>query len=84
MLKAIWFLFLFWFKLSYDMLSVVALFNNVAARVHRVISRKGITWSSEQKVKILKGACPGCHSRNMYATLEYFLLEGCEGNAGGT
>ncbi|KAJ8446219.1 LOW QUALITY PROTEIN: hypothetical protein Cgig2_015990 [Carnegiea gigantea] len=54
-----------------------------AVRVHRAISRKGISWNSGQKVKILKGACPACHSRNMYATLEYFLLEGCEGDAGG-
>lgn len=52
-------------------------------RVHRVLKRKGETWKSGQKIKILKGACAGCHKNNVYATLEYFLLEGCREDAGG-
>lgn len=52
-------------------------------RVHEVLKRKGKTWKSGQKVKILKGACAGVHNNNVYATLEYFLLGGFEGDAGG-
>ncbi|KAL2921819.1 Structural maintenance of chromosomes flexible hinge domain-containing protein GMI1, partial [Bienertia sinuspersici] len=52
-------------------------------RVHKVISRKGKSWHRGQKVKILKGACAGCHKSNIFATLEYFLLEGCEKDTGG-
>ena len=44
--------------------------------VHKVIQRKGASWKSGQKIKALKVACPGCHKNNMYATLEYVLLEG--------
>jgi hypothetical protein len=32
---------------------------------------------------VLKGACTGCHSQNVYATIEYFLLENFEGETGG-
>ncbi|KAF8379724.1 hypothetical protein HHK36_029171 [Tetracentron sinense] len=52
-------------------------------RVHRVIRRKGTSWKSGQKVKILKGAYIGCHKNNLYATLEYILLEGFQGDVGG-
>ena len=52
-------------------------------RVHQVIKRKGETWESGQKVKILKGACAGVHKNNVYATLEYFVIGGFEGDAGG-
>ncbi|CAO2838616.1 unnamed protein product [Amaranthus hypochondriacus] len=54
-----------------------------AWRVHKAISRKGKSWNRGQKVKILKGAGPGCHKNNIFATLEYFLLEGIEENVGG-
>ncbi|XP_059434267.1 structural maintenance of chromosomes flexible hinge domain-containing protein GMI1 [Corylus avellana] len=52
-------------------------------RLHRVLKRKGESWKSGQKIKILKGACAGCHKNNIYAALEYFLLEGFQGDAGG-
>ncbi|XP_057463870.1 structural maintenance of chromosomes flexible hinge domain-containing protein GMI1 [Actinidia eriantha] len=52
-------------------------------RVHKVIQRKGASWKSGQKIKVLKGACPGCHKNNIYATLECVLLEGFQGDAGG-
>ncbi|XP_052192848.1 structural maintenance of chromosomes flexible hinge domain-containing protein GMI1 [Diospyros lotus] len=52
-------------------------------RVHKVIRRKGASWVSGQKLKILKGACAGCHKNNVYATLEYILIEGFQGDAGG-
>ncbi|XP_056694425.1 structural maintenance of chromosomes flexible hinge domain-containing protein GMI1 isoform X2 [Spinacia oleracea] len=52
-------------------------------RVHQAISRKGRSWSRGQKVKILKGACTGCHKNNMFAVLEYFLLDGLEKDVGG-
>ena len=55
----------------------------VAWRVHKAISRKGKSWNRGRKVKILKGAGPGCHKNNIFATLEYFLLEGIEENVGG-
>jgi hypothetical protein len=51
--------------------------------VHQVLKRKGKSWKSGQKIKVLKGACAGCHKNNVYAALEYFLLEGCKGDAGG-
>ncbi|CAK9151606.1 unnamed protein product [Ilex paraguariensis] len=51
-------------------------------RVHKVVQRKGTSWKSGQKIKILKGACPGCHKKNIYATLEYILLDGFQGDAG--
>lgn len=52
-------------------------------RVHKELRRKGAPWKSGQKIKVLKGACAGCHKNNVYATLEYILLEGFEGDAGG-
>ncbi|XP_010267594.1 PREDICTED: uncharacterized protein LOC104604778 isoform X2 [Nelumbo nucifera] len=51
-------------------------------RVHKAIWRKGTIWRSGQKVKILKGAV-GCHKNNIYATLEYILIEESEGDVGG-
>ncbi|KAJ9680038.1 hypothetical protein PVL29_021800 [Vitis rotundifolia] len=52
-------------------------------RVHEIIRRKGKSWKRGQKIKVLKGACPGCHKSNVFATLEYILLEGFQGDAGG-
>ncbi|KMT16007.1 hypothetical protein BVRB_3g051850 isoform E [Beta vulgaris subsp. vulgaris] len=52
-------------------------------RVLKAISWKGRSWNRGQKVKILKGACSGCHKNNLFATLEYFLLEGLEEDTGG-
>ncbi|KAH9603600.1 hypothetical protein KSS87_015976 [Heliosperma pusillum] len=52
-------------------------------RVHETITRKGRSWNRGQKIKILRGACPGCHKGNIYATVEYFLLENLQGDAGG-
>ncbi|KAL6998730.1 hypothetical protein U1Q18_004768 [Sarracenia purpurea var. burkii] len=34
------------------------------ARVHKEIQRKGSSWKSGQKIKILKGACAGYHKNN--------------------
>ena len=48
-----------------------------------MISWKGKSWSRGQKVKFLKGACAGCHKNNVFGTLEYFLLEGFDKDAGG-
>ncbi|THG10123.1 hypothetical protein TEA_027988 [Camellia sinensis var. sinensis] len=58
--------------------------DNVVVRVHKELRRKGAPWKSGQKIKVLKGACAGCHKNNVYATLEYILLEGFEGDAGAT
>ncbi|KAH7543839.1 hypothetical protein JRO89_XS15G0028400 [Xanthoceras sorbifolium] len=52
-------------------------------RLHRVLKRKGVTWKCGQNIKVLKGACAGVHKNNIYATLEYFLIEGLEGDTGG-
>nr|KAJ0224684.1 hypothetical protein LSAT_V11C100049670 [Lactuca sativa] len=41
-----------------------------------------VMMDSEQKIKILKGACAGFHKTNIYATLEYIILEGFQGDAG--
>ncbi|KAJ9553012.1 hypothetical protein OSB04_017057 [Centaurea solstitialis] len=51
-------------------------------RVHKALRWKGKSWKSGQRIKILKGACAGFHKTNVYATLEYILLEGFEGDAG--
>ncbi|KAI3813935.1 hypothetical protein L1987_18670 [Smallanthus sonchifolius] len=48
-------------------------------RVHKAFKRKEIFWKAGQKIKILKGACAGFHNNNVYATLEYILLEGFQG-----
>ncbi|VVA11274.1 PREDICTED: DEFECTIVE IN MERISTEM [Prunus dulcis] len=53
------------------------------ARVHKSLKRKGVTWKCGQKIKLLRGACAGVHNNNVYATIEYFLLEGLEGDPGG-
>lgn len=52
-------------------------------RVHKLIRRKGKSWHAGQKVKVLKGACSGVHKNNIYAVLEYILLDGFQGDAGG-
>ncbi|KAL2540263.1 gamma-irradiation and mitomycin c induced 1 [Abeliophyllum distichum] len=52
-------------------------------RIHKVIKRKGTSWEAGQKIKVLKGACAGCHKSNVYATLEYIVLEGLQGDACG-
>ncbi|KAL6542642.1 hypothetical protein OROMI_024244 [Orobanche minor] len=52
-------------------------------RVHKKIQRKGRCWSACQNIKVLKGACAGCHKANVYATLEYIILEGLQGDASG-
>ncbi|KAK9049166.1 hypothetical protein SSX86_031867 [Deinandra increscens subsp. villosa] len=51
-------------------------------RIHKAFRLKEKTWKSGQKIKILKGACAGFHNNNVYATLEYILLEGFQGDAG--
>lgn len=55
----------------------------IVARVHKVVKRKGAMWKSGQKVKLLKGAYAGIHNNDVYATLEYFLIGGLQGDAGG-
>ncbi|CAN6483423.1 unnamed protein product [Victoria cruziana] len=50
-------------------------------RVHRVFKRKGISWRSGQHVKIVKGADSGLR-KDLYATLEYILLGGFQGEFG--
>nr|XP_043610523.1 structural maintenance of chromosomes flexible hinge domain-containing protein GMI1 [Erigeron canadensis] len=57
--------------------------NGEIVRVHKALRRKGKSWKTGQKIKILKGACAGFHKNNVYATLEYILLEGFQGDAGG-
>uniref|UniRef100_A0A1J3I4J6 Protein DEFECTIVE IN MERISTEM SILENCING 3 n=2 Tax=Noccaea caerulescens TaxID=107243 RepID=A0A1J3I4J6_NOCCA len=54
-----------------------------AVRVHKVIMRKGKSWKRGQNIKILKGACAGVHNGNVYATIDYFLIEGFEDEPGG-
>ncbi|KAK1276605.1 hypothetical protein QJS04_geneDACA012786 [Acorus gramineus] len=51
-------------------------------RVHHTIRRNGRSWKSGEKIKFLKGS-PGCHKNVLYATLEYILLEGFQGDVGG-
>ncbi|CAN4085710.1 unnamed protein product [Withania somnifera] len=52
-------------------------------RIHKVFQRRGITWKSGQKIKILKGAFRGFHKNNIFATLEFIILEGWQGDPGG-
>ncbi|EYU25236.1 hypothetical protein MIMGU_mgv1a019692mg [Erythranthe guttata] len=52
-------------------------------RVHKKIQRKGKCWTAGQKIKVLKGACMGCHKTNVFATLEYIILEGLPGDVCG-
>ncbi|GJR61073.1 structural maintenance of chromosomes flexible hinge domain-containing protein GMI1 [Tanacetum coccineum] len=52
-------------------------------RVHKSVRWKGKSWISGQRIKILKGACAGFYKNNVYATLEYILLEGFQGDTGG-
>eukprot|EP01018_Ginkgo_biloba_P022967 Gb_24284 [translate_table: standard] len=50
-------------------------------RVLTQIRRKGQLWKASQKMKILKGAV-GNLRKDLYATLEYILCEGFEGDPG--
>ncbi|KAG6752676.1 hypothetical protein POTOM_042705 [Populus tomentosa] len=52
-------------------------------RVRDTLTRKGTIWKRGQKIKVLKGAGPGFHNKNVYLTLEHFLIEGVQGDAGG-
>lgn len=52
-------------------------------RVHKVVTRKGMSWKRGQNIKILRGAYAGVHNNNIYATIDYFLIEGFEDEAGG-
>ncbi|XP_023635760.1 uncharacterized protein LOC17884597 [Capsella rubella] len=54
-----------------------------AVRVHTAMKRKGMTWKRGQKIRILKGACGGVHKSDVYATIDYFLIEGFDDEAGG-
>ena len=61
----------------------IASFQLAVLRVHQILKRNGVLWKSGQRIKILKGACAGCHKNNVYATIEYFLIEGFQGDSGG-
>uniref|UniRef100_A0A6N2K9V6 Uncharacterized protein n=1 Tax=Salix viminalis TaxID=40686 RepID=A0A6N2K9V6_SALVM len=52
-------------------------------RVRDTLPRKGTIWKRGQKIKVLKGAGPGFHNKNVYLTLEHILIEGVQGDAGG-
>ncbi|KAB5531616.1 hypothetical protein DKX38_018286 [Salix brachista] len=52
-------------------------------RVRDTLRRKGAIWKRGQKIKVLRGAGPGFHNKNVYLTLEHFLIEGVQGDAGG-
>ncbi|KAL0890596.1 hypothetical protein Bca101_014579 [Brassica carinata] len=54
-----------------------------AVRLHKVVKRNGKTWKRGQNIKILRGAYAGVHNNNIYATIDYFLIEGFEDEAGG-
>lgn len=56
---------------------------DLAVRVHKVVTRNGKLWKRGQNIKLLKGACGGVHNGNIYATIDYFLIEGFEDEAGG-
>lgn len=47
------------------------------------MKRKGISWKRGQNIRILKGACGGVHKNDIYATIDYFLIERFEDEAGG-
>ncbi|KAL0762198.1 hypothetical protein Bca101_078349 [Brassica carinata] len=53
-----------------------------AVRVHKVMKRKGKSWERGQKIKIMKGACGGVHKNDVYATIDYFLIENFEDETG--
>ncbi|KAJ0248647.1 hypothetical protein HA466_0157180 [Hirschfeldia incana] len=54
-----------------------------AVRVHKVMKRKGKSWERGQKIRIMKGACAGVHKNDLYATIDYFLIENFEDETGG-
>ncbi|KAF8089966.1 hypothetical protein N665_0493s0022 [Sinapis alba] len=51
--------------------------------VVKVMKRKGKSWERGQKIKIMKGACAGVHKNDVYATIDYFLIENFEDETGG-
>ncbi|WZZ01082.1 hypothetical protein YC2023_073410 [Brassica napus] len=55
----------------------------LAVRVHKVMKRKSKSWERGQKIKIMKGACAGVHQNDVYATIDYFLIENFEDETGG-
>lgn len=63
--------------------NVMNIWDILVLRVHRKIKRKGRCWTAGQNIKVLKGACSGCHRTNVYATLEYIIFEGLEGESSG-
>ncbi|KAJ4867401.1 gamma-irradiation and mitomycin c induced 1 [Raphanus sativus] len=54
-----------------------------AVRVHMVMKRKGKSWERGQRIRIMKGACAGVHKNDVYATIDYFLIENFEDETGG-
>lgn len=54
--------------------------SNKVIRVLTQIKRKGYLWKASQKIKILKGAADP--RKDLYATLEYILCEGFDGDPG--
>lgn len=54
--------------------------SNKVIRVLTQIKRKGYLWKASQKLKILKGAADP--RKDLYATLEYILCEGFDGDPG--
>ncbi|KAF2534407.1 hypothetical protein F2Q70_00032420 [Brassica cretica] len=54
-----------------------------AVRAHKVMKRKGKSWERGRKIKIMKGACGGVHKNDVYATIDYFLIENFEDETGG-
>lgn len=54
--------------------------SNKVIRVLTQIKRKGYLWKASQKIKILKGAADP--RKDLYATLEYILCEGLDGDPG--
>ncbi|CAN0912051.1 Structural maintenance of chromosomes flexible hinge domain-containing protein GMI1 [Linum grandiflorum] len=46
-------------------------------------SKRSIMEKRSENIKILKEAAAGFHKNNVYATIEYFLIEGMHGDAGG-
>ncbi|XP_060971263.1 structural maintenance of chromosomes flexible hinge domain-containing protein GMI1 isoform X1 [Cannabis sativa] len=53
------------------------------SRLNKIIKRKEKIWEAGQRIKIFKGACAGVYKSNVYATIEYFLFRGLQGDAGG-
>lgn len=69
--------------MAVSLINVINIWYILVLRVHRKIQRKGKCWEAGQNIKVLKGACSGCHKTNVYATLEYIIFEGLEGDGSG-